>query len=101
MDEGEKPIHFASDIFEMGRKVPAHVNGLFAEASAELSYICDGRGIQRPKSVFVECLNAFCQANLNAIQEKVVLPQEVLLLNFRVQFRVVSFPDAHNPAGRL
>jgi hypothetical protein len=49
--------------------VISHVNRLFAIASTKLSNVCNGGGVQRPKGIFVECFDAFDQANLDAIEK--------------------------------
>jgi hypothetical protein len=68
---------------------------MLAKSSAELRDVRHGRGIQEPQHVLVERLDAFAQADLNAIGQQVVLTQQVLPLNVREQFRIVSFANGH------
>ncbi len=72
----------------------------FSVAPTELSDIGDRHSVQRPQCVFIEGFNAFLKAYFDAISEKVILPQQVLFLNFRLQRGVIFFSDRHK-LGRM
>jgi hypothetical protein len=67
MNDGEEPVHFIRNVFEVRRDVVSDVNWLLAIPTSELSDIRYGCIVQGPKSVFVECLDAFFYADLNAV----------------------------------
>ena len=79
----------------------AYIDRFFPVPSAELCDVRNRRGIQGSEGIFVERLDSLRQSNLDAIQKKIVLPQEVLLLNSCVQSRIVTFPDAHMTTADL
>jgi hypothetical protein len=79
----------------MRGQVVSDVNRFFPITSTELSYVCDCRSIQRPEGVLIECLYPFFQPNFDAIQQQIVLPKEILLLDLGIEPRVVAFSYAH------
>lgn len=93
MNRREKAIHVIWYFLEMRREMIPYINWLFAIAAAELSDIRNGRRVQGPKRVFVEGLDTFFKANLYAVRQEVILPQKVLLLNFREQRWIVFLSD--------
>jgi len=95
VDYRKESIHLIGDFLEVWREVIPHIDRLLAVTSPKLRNISDGRVIQSPKCVFVEKLDALRQANLDAIRQQVILPQEVLLLDFRVKSGIVFFSDGH------
>lgn len=93
MYHGKETVHFVWNILEMWRAVIPYIDRLFTVT--KLGNIGKCCIIQSPKSVFVESFDAFLQANFNAIGQKVVLPQQVLLLDFSEEFRIVCFANGH------
>jgi hypothetical protein len=59
----------------------------------KLRYVGNRSRVQCPECVFVEGFNAFRKADLDAVKKKIVLPQEILLLDFRKQLRRVLLSD--------
>ena len=71
----------------------ANINWLITKAPAKLGDVSDCRVIEAPKGVFVECLNAFDQANFDTVCQEVILPEQILLLNTSEQLRVSAFAN--------
>jgi len=97
MNDREEPIHLIGHVFEVRRCVVPDINGFLPVSSAELRDIGDGSSIQRPQRVFVERLDAFRKPDLDAIQQQVVLPQQILLLNSGKQLRRILLSNRHRP----
>jgi hypothetical protein len=93
MDDRKKSIHQIGDFSEMRRRVITHVNGIFAISPTKLSNIRYCCIIQRPESIFIECLDALFDPNLDAIRQKIILAEKVLLLDFREQRWIVFFAN--------
>ena len=71
----------------------ADIYRCFSVTPAELRYVGNCNIVERPYSIFIERLDAFLEANLNAIREQVVLPKEILLLNPILQVGIVFLSD--------
>jgi len=69
--------------------VVSHSDWTLPVATSELTDIRDRCVVEGPESAFVKGFDAFCQANLYAVCQEVVLPQEILFLDFRVESRIV------------
>lgn len=95
VDQREESIHLIWDHFEMWRQVVTNVDWLLAVTPAELSDIRHCGSIQGPKGVFIKSLNTLFKADLDAIQQQVVLTQEILFLDSCIQIRIVAFSYAH------
>jgi len=67
MNERKEQIHQMRNGLEAWRDVVSHINGFFAEPSAELGNIGDSSVIQGPQGVFVERLYAFFEPDLDAV----------------------------------
>ena len=59
----------------------SNVDGTFSIPAAKLRDVRDGSGIQTPQRVFIEGLDALLQSDLDAVQQQIVLSQQILLLH--------------------
>ena len=87
------------NILEVGRDMVADINRFLPVPATKLSDVGNGSIVEGPKRVFVERLDALFDTDFDAIGEKVVLAQKILLLNLGVQLRIVFFPYGHNKKG--
>jgi hypothetical protein len=69
--------------------------GLFSVTAAKLTDVGNRRVIKRPEGVLIEGLDAFFEANLDAVRKQIVLSNKILLLNFCVKGGVVFFSNGH------
>jgi hypothetical protein len=69
MDDRKEAIHFIRDVLEMRRNVSSDADRLLAVAPSKLTDVGNGGVVQRPQSVFVESLDPFLEADLNAIRQ--------------------------------
>jgi len=83
------------------RDMVADVYWFFSVSATKLSDVRDGSIVEGPKRVFIECFDALFDADFNAIGEKIVLAQKILLLNLGVQLRIVLFSYGHNKKGLI
>ena len=65
----KEPIHFVWDILKVGREMVADVDRFFAVTAAKLRDIGDRCVVQSPERVFVEGLDAFFEANFDAVRK--------------------------------
>ncbi len=80
---------------EVGRPMISHIYWVFPETTSELGNVCHRSVVQCPKRIFIKRFDALFQPYLNAIGQQVVLPEEILLLDFRVERGIVFFSDGH------
>lgn len=99
MNDGKEAVHQVGHFAEMRRVVVADVNWFFAVASAELGEVGDRGMVKRPKGEFVEGFDAPLQADLDAVCQKVILPQEILVLNSGIERGIVFFAEGHGRGG--
>jgi hypothetical protein len=52
-----------------------NVNRFLAKSASKLGDICNRRGVQRPQRVFVKGFYALDRPYLDAVCEKIILPQ--------------------------
>src|SRR6185312_6151018 len=95
MHHREKPVHLLRHGIEMRRQMVPNINRALPIPPAELCNVRHGRCIQRPERVFVERLDALRQANLDAVQQQIVLPQEISLLDLRIQLWRIFLSNGH------
>jgi hypothetical protein len=69
---------------EMRRYVTPYPYRSLTIPTSQLTYIANCCMIQSPKSVLVKGLNALLKANFNTIGQEIILPEEILFLNFGV-----------------
>ena len=60
---------------EMRWDMVAHIYGRFSKPPAKLRYVGNGRTIELPESILVECLYPLTKSNLDIIGQEVVLAQ--------------------------
>ena len=95
MDDRDEAVHFVGHILEMWRAVIPNVNWALTVTPTKLRYVGNRSRVQCPECVFVEGFDAFKKAYLDAVQKEIVLPQEILLLDFCKQLRRVLLSDGH------
>jgi hypothetical protein len=83
----------------MRRNVSANIDGLLPKPPAKLGDVGHCRVIELPQSIFVEGLDALAKPDFDAVRQKIILTQQVLLLNASKQLRVVTFPHRHDDYG--
>lgn len=93
MNHGKEPVHEVRNFTKMRRKVMTDVDRIFPVTAAKLGDIGDCCMVQRPQRVLVKCLDSLFQADLNAIRQQPVLPQEILFLHSREQRWIVLFAN--------
>ncbi len=96
MNDRDEAVHFIGNVSEMRWPVISNVNRALTVTSPKLSNVCDRDRIQRPQRVLVERLDALSKAYFDAAEQKVVLSQEVLLLDFCKQLGRVFFSNGHS-----
>ena len=72
-----------------------NIDRIFTVAPAKLSYVRYRRIVQRPERVLVEGFDALFKSNFNTVRQKIILPKQVVLLDFRVKRWIVFFSDGH------
>ena len=95
MQERDEPVHKVRHVFEMGRDVIADVYRLFPEPPSELRNVCHSRVVERPERVFVESAVTLAQADLNAVRQQVILPNEISVLDLLIKLGVFALDDDH------
>lgn len=91
----EKNRSMIRNFLEVRRPVISDIDRFFAISASKLGNVRNRNIVQCPKRVFIERFDAFLEANFNTVGQQVVLPQEVLLLNLRVERGIVFFSDGH------
>ncbi len=80
MNKENNPIHQVGHLVKMRWDMVPNINWFLAIPPAKLGSIGDRGIIQGPKGVLVEGFDALRKANLNRVESKSILPEEVLLL---------------------
>lgn len=95
----KEPVHFVGNLFEVRWQVIPNVYRLFAVTASKLRNVCDRSIVQRLQSVFIERFDTLLKTNFNTVRQQIVLPQEVLLLDFCKKRGIVFFSDRHRNLG--
>ena len=81
MDNRYEAVHQLRNVPEMRRYVIANVNRLLPVASAKLGKVSYGYMVQGPKHILIEGGVILLQANLNAVDQQIMLPSQILFLD--------------------
>ena len=99
MNYRQAAVHKISDMVKMRWNVVANIDWLFPKPSTKLGNVRYCRSIQGPQGIFIKEFNAFIDPDFDAVCQQIVLPEQVLLLNFVEQFFVAVFPNGHTKKG--
>lgn len=89
VNDREEAVHLLFHDPVVRRNVVPDVDRLLAIAPAKLRDIRNRDVVERPQSVFVERLDSFFEADLDAVGQERVLAQQVLLLHSSKEVRIV------------
>ena len=81
MNSGYEPVHKVRHFLEVWGKMIPNINRLLPKSAAELRDIGNRDVVERPQGVFVQGRMTLYEADFDASGQKIILSDQVLLLN--------------------